>query len=388
MKVLHQLGHKHNWNLEIYYENGIGDGFIFGAYNIERNKFFDDTLSGYKLDDILYRSFIDLQYYGKTKSKGLGKFTTYDFHPANQSSKDNTIVYADSSIRKGIKFEESLGLKNIIIPNFCFDLNSDYKNQILMSNRLLTKKANNCKYFLSIPLSKEIVKDETKLDIILNHLTDTEISFDGYYVVAEPILEYKQKINIDYRYLENLTKFLSILKKQKFEIIYGYANIDAILYAALNVVDYVTIGTYENLRNFNIHRYTQMDFGGPSKGWYYSEKLLNFVKAQELDKIRINNSIPIIKNDSNVFSDVILNEGFSWNTHKPDIHKNYLVSIYNLLKQIDSFNSTESRIKFLINLISQAMENYRLLNENKVYLMNESGDYHLDTWLTFLKGKL
>jgi hypothetical protein len=391
MKILHHLGHRHNWNLDSYFENKIGDGFIFSAFNFDSETFSKETITGnsYKMqEDVIPLSSIDLQYYGKTSSKDLGKFSTYDFHPANYLGQDKTDVYGPEKIKAGIKFQEDIGFEKIIIPNFYPESGSnDLLSAIRDTSRKLKKKNQN-EYYMTLPLSFQILKDESLIDKILAEATDRNITFDGYYIVAEPEFAYKQKLCIDYDYMENLYKALRVLKKNGFKIIYGYANWDSILFTSLVDVDYVTIGTYENLRNFKIKRFKEDPSGGGSKGAYFSSKVLNFIKAEELVKFKRKTALDLIKNDSNIFSDIILNESFLWTSmHLPEVQKNYLLEISSLLNRLQKLPDKESRKKFLIKKIEDAIKIYRNIYEKGVYLETESADYHLEAWLTFLQDK-
>ncbi|OGR35996.1 MAG: hypothetical protein A2051_12785 [Desulfovibrionales bacterium GWA2_65_9] len=229
-------------------------------------------------------------------------------------------------------------------------------------------------------VSKEYVED------LMESATDKKIHFDGYYIACEPIVEYKKKISIDYNYYNNLLYVLKTLKNQGFKTMLAYANWDAIVFSALCDIDYVTIGTYENLRNFNCERFTETMPGGPSKGWYFSEQLLNFVRAQELDMLRANGCINVIANARNVFSDTILDVKFDWNTHKPDVHKNYLLAISRLLETIGSEADIGVRASALMVMVERARQAYKNLESRRVYLQDESSDYHLGMWMTFLKS--
>lgn len=391
MKILHHLGHRYNWNLDTFFDNKVGDGFIFSAFNFERDTFNKETLTGRRYDlarDILPLSSIDLQYYGKTDSKDLGKFESYDFHPANYSGKDKTDVYGPAKIKAAIKFEEETGFKRIIIPNFYYDFESkDLLSWLLDTNNKLKKKAEN-EYFMTLPLSFQIMKNEGAIDKILTQATDRNIQFDGYYVVAEPEFAYKQKLCIDYEYLENLFRVLRVLKKNGFKVIYGYANWDSVLFTSLVDLDFVTIGTYENLRNFKIKRFREDPSGGGSKGAYFSSKALNFIKAEELVKFKRKNSLDLIRNEENIFSDIILDEAFLWTSmHVPEVQKNYLMEITNLLISIQKMGDKDLRKKHLVNKIETAIQCYRDIYSKGVFLETESSDYHLEAWLTFLQDK-
>jgi hypothetical protein len=177
-----------------------------------------------------------------------------------------------------------------------------------------------------------------------------------------------------------------VLKAQGFATVFGYSNWDALIFASLCDIDYITIGTYENLRNFNIQRFTESPGGGPSKGWYFSEKLLNLVRAEEIKKLRRSNCLNLIANDKNIFSDIILNKDYAWNTHKPDVHKNYLLAISRLLKEIANIESVSKRTVFFQKKIDQARQLYGELEANyRVFLNDESSDYHLGAWDSIIK---
>lgn len=215
------------------------------------------------------------------------------------------------------------------------------------------------------------------------------INFDGYFVVCENKPEQGYKLTIDNRIITNLSTVLRILKRQEFETIYAYANWDAILYLAQTDIDYITIGTYENLRNFSIRRFTEDTSGGKSDGYYFSEKLLNMIRAKDITNIRSNGMLGDIENKKNIFSDLILDPNYSWNIHKPDVNKNYLLSISRLLLEISKIKNIQERILYVLFLIQDAINLYEKLDDNYVaFGGSESKNYHLDVWKQYLLKSL
>ncbi|MEJ7823407.1 MAG: hypothetical protein WKF85_13875, partial [Chitinophagaceae bacterium] len=194
-------------------------------------------------------------------------------------------------------------------------------------------------------------------------------------------------ISVDFKYLKNLSRIFEVLKKQKFLTIYAYANWDALVFLASTDIDYITIASFENLRNFTIKRFTVTEDGGPSKGWYYSEKILNMIKAQLIDLVRSQNGIDIIKNEKNIFSDDLLQPNYPWSSQKPEIYKNYLLSIDRTLKQIAGISDFTERKNYVVSLIDKASEAYALLASKKIFLTFESKNYHLDNWKSYLLTK-
>ncbi len=383
MKILHQVGHNKKWNIDAHFINEIGDGFIFGAFNFTHEQIL-------KLKPkILEKSSIDLQFYGKGPSD-LGKFNSYPFHPANRSSKDKTVTDGLRNIIEAITYQQNLGISKVIIPNYYFENDLDSLIKVVISvNKYLQKfKDKNFEYYLTMPLSNQLIRSTETLESLLTILTKMDMVYDGYYVVCESKPGYKRKISVDPDYFENLSMFFNILNSNNIPVIYGYANWDAIIFLTLTEIDYITIGTYENLRNFNYLRYSEKMQGGPSDGWYFSEKLLNFIRAREITKIRRSGSLNLVSNDNNIFSEIILDPDFIWNTHKAEVHKNYLLSISQIMIELSNIKDINERISYMIERIQNAKRIYEELVNRKVFLVDESSDYFLSDWEAFLKSKL
>lgn len=393
VKILHQLGHRYNWNLDCYFDNKIGDGFIFCAYSFPEGKI-GSEVSGYKSKEYLPISCIDLQYYGYKNSRDRGELGTYDFHPAKMEAEGTTIPAYYELIYKGIEYQIKLGIKKIIIPMRCETTKDITKlssfvekiNKYVLDNRQIDTE-----YYLTISFTDAEIKDLEWVEKVLTLLTNINKVFDGYYIVCDSAPEYKKKISINYDYYTNLSRIFSVLKKNNFKLIYGYANWDAVVFLTLVDIDYISIGTFENLRKFNIKRFTEDAGGGPSQGWYYSEKLLNMIRSQELAKLRASSCIELIKNEKNIFSDVILDRAYPWannGNNRPDVHKNYLLAISREFEEIGSKKIGNERINHILQKITEAKKIYKELYDKKVFLDEESSDYHLSAWENFLRSKL
>jgi hypothetical protein len=393
VKILHQLGHRHNWNLDCYFDNHIGDGFIFCIYSFIEGKI-GTEISSYKPIQYLPISFVDLQYYGYKNSKDKGALSSYNFHPAKMEADGTTITEYPELINSGIKYQEKIGINKIVIPMRCEIIKDIGKFTSIVdkiNKYILDNKKSGTEYYLTVSFTDSEIKDAEWVEKVLTLLTNINKVFDGYYIACDPAPEYKKKISVNYDYYNNLSRIFSVFKKNNFQVIYAYANWDAIPFLALTDIDYISIGTFENLRKFNIKRFTEDIGGGPSQGWYFSEKVLNMIKSQELVKLRSNNCIELIRNEKNIFSDAILNPSYPWannGNNRPDVHKNYLLSISRELKEISLKRLGNERINFVLGRIAEAKKIYKELNNKKVYLDEESSDYHLSSWETFLKSKL
>jgi hypothetical protein len=392
-KILHQLGHNNKWNIDAYfdafYKNEIGDGFIFAAFSIGADSFRENSkISGRDIKEYLPVSMFDSQFYGSKDSKG-GKLDTYSFHPINTDKEEATQVSVTENIFKAIDFQEKAGFTKIIIPTICREIGKINELISLISsvNEKLEKKPG-LEYYMTIPFSHSLIMDDEAIEKILINLTNLNIKFDGYYIVCESELRSNEKVSTNYVRYANLLRIFSVLHKEGYKTIFGYANWDSLIFLSLVDIDYITIGTYENLRNFSTERFIDQKSGGPSDGWYFSEKLLNFVRAREIDNLRKNNVLSLIRNENNIFSEVILSEGYSWNTHKPDVHKNYLLSINRILNTLSSIKDINKRAAFMLGMVKAAQSTYQELEKNKVYLTEANAGYHLSFWESFLKQKI
>jgi hypothetical protein len=189
-------------------------------------------------------------------------------------------------------------------------------------------------------------------------------------------------------YYVNLLQIFDTLSEQNFKTIHGYANVDALIFNSIVNIDYISIGTYEVQRSFNISRYVEDNSGGGSKGWYYSEKLLSFIRAQELELIRREGGLSLIENEDNIFSDLILVEDYDWNIHKPAVHKNYLVSVSKMLKEIHETKNPKEKIELMLEKVKKAREIFSSLESNNIFLSPESSGMHLPYWQTILSKNL
>ncbi|MFA6660858.1 MAG: hypothetical protein WCS62_04550 [Bacilli bacterium] len=380
MKLVHVLGHNPNWNTEIYSEQNVGDEFLISAFN-----FGERYLENKRVVEVIDQSMIDLQFYGQKKSGELkkGHLSDFPFHTANiPIHSEPTNLEINRCIINAIEYQVSSGFTKIVIPHFYEDTFTsgiistvNYVNKYLKKNKEYDKE-----YFMTLPLANDIIRNQDDVEQLLVALTDMDICFDGYFIVCENKVEQGRKITNDMKLITNLSRVFKVLKNQGFQTIYAYANWDALFYLAQTEIDYITIGTYENLRNFSIKRFTEDISGGASLGYYFSEQLLNMVRARDLEIIRVSGMLKYIENSRNIFSDVILKEGYRWNIHKPDVNKNYLLSISRLLKNIASITSIRERTLFTLNQIENAIKKYEKLEENYVTLQSESQNYHLDAW--------
>jgi hypothetical protein len=384
MKLLHLLGHNHKWALDAYFQNNIGGGFIFGAFNFQYLAF-NGKISGYSQDEYLGVSLFDPQFYANKVAEG-GKLGSYPFHPLHSDASDITEFDTLELVYDAVQFQENKNFFAIIVPNFYADnFQKSLKYIDRINERMKNTMTDEREYYLTIPIAYDHILNEQNIERLLFELTDKKINFDGFYLALEAKPEFKNKLCLNADFLLNVLNILRTLKHHGFKIILSYANFDALVYFSLCDIDYISIGTYENLRKFSNDRFIGSIGGGPSDGWYFSEKLLNFVKAPYIAYLRRARCLDLITNESNIFSDAILQPHFAWNTHKPDVHKNYLLSISRLFDELAAIKDIGQRADTLISKIDSARELYSVIwNDYNVKLLEESSDKHLADWLTFI----
>ena len=382
MKILQVLGHNFKWNIDAYRENSIGDGFLISAFT-----FGNTFLSDRRIEELFDKCMIDLQFYGKKSPLKKGHLRDFSFHPINNDSDEITSLYISGCINQAIQYQEKQGFDKVIIPiSYETENCKDILGLIRLANQYVSKhRKDGVKYYMTIPFSYDIIRNNDSVSEILAAVTNMNIVFDGFFVVCETKPEQGHKITIDPKIISNLSRVFKTLKYQDFETIYGYANWDAIIYLAQTDIDYITIGTFENLRNFFIKRYTQDLSGGASQGYYFSEKLLNMIKAQDISNIRHNRMLNAIANEKSIFSDAILKSDYIWSTQKPEVNKNYLLAISRLLSEIAAIEDVRERTLMVLYKIQEAIDTYNLLDDNYVALAApESQNYHLVVWQQYL----
>lgn len=382
MEIAHVLGHNSNWNVDIFNDQNVGDKFIITAFT-----------HGFDFDNknlikkIRPYAMLDLQFYGKNINVKGGKLDQIPFHPCNVNSQEVTSIYFINCIKQAINFQIEKSFKNIIIPLF-YD-NEDVRsiiNTIKEVSKWISRleKRKDFNFYMTLPFANHVIIDDSKVEQILLSCTDRDIDFDGYYITCENKPEIRKKLTTDLKIFKNLSRVFKVLKHQDFKTIYAYANWDALLYLSQIDIDIITIGSYENLRNFDISRYTEDISGGGSKGYYFSSTLLNMIRANDITVIREMNRLSLIENKKNIFSNIILRENFQWNIHKPEVNKNYLLSISELLKDLSEIKNIDVRKQYLLKFINNGIYTYDVLEKDRIYLDNESSNYHLNAWKTYL----
>jgi hypothetical protein len=363
-------------------EKGIGDGMIFSPVNIDFEKL---KVIGKK--DV---SILDPQLYLLNESKGV--LDTYPYFPGNLKDDFSTVDlekfdYAIAS--KCIDVQKDLNFQYFVIPTRYYEENpSSYFEQvkesfILPFSRYIRKNNLDKKVLITVIVKQSMVIDEEKRSEVLNWITGIN-SIDGVYIIFENNFTSKQIK--DFNYLFGVLKILKVLKDNHLEVHIGYTNTEAILYSIAQP-DSVSMGSYENLRSFNIKRFKDQESGQgrAPRARLYSSKLLQWVDHQYINAMQ--QMIPDYESyfDESEFTPLMFVPEFNWHFTKSEIYKHYFAVFYKQIKAIP--NENEKVGDHLKIMITNAIKSFRSIEE-MVALDEDSDGSHLPTWWNVLNAFL
>lgn len=381
MKVYHQTGFRHNWNIESF-QNGVGDGLIYSPVNIDADKLL-------VLDPNLKNTgFLDPQLYLLNEAKGT--IDTYPYFPGNLRPDFTTPDLDNSNIQLAelcVDYQVNNDFNYLVIPTRYFADNptsfyvqsSDYFVQPFCD--YVTAKSINKKILLSVIVKTIMLTDEEKRNEVLNWITGHQY-VDGVYLIFENNFASKQIKDFDY--LLNALRFVKVLKDNQLEVHLGYTNTEALLYSVA-MPDSVTIGSYENLRSFGIKRFQDLENGpmrSPNARLYSSQLLqwLDYKYIQAMETL-----IPDYASyfDISEYQPLMFTPEFKWHFAKSEPYKHYFLIFDQQIKSLPE-NQGE-RILELKRIIRNAISLFQTI-ENDVLLDDDSNGSHLPTWFNVINA--
>ncbi len=395
IKIYHQCGYRYNWNLDIYRQNNIGNGFILSPINMDKtvlSKFEDDELS---------KSFFDSQFYslGITKEAYLSYgFLDYIDNLTDFSKERNYIA------KRNVDFQNSINIEYITIPTIDFDLlnsedifenvynilfGEDYdgtNNNLNILNELIIKPyidyieqiKTNKKVLLTIIFDEETAKNNDRFFELITMITSYDI-IDGIYLIPKCTRSYKRIVNI--QFLLKIMEMITILKQSNMTVIVGNSDIESLLYIIAGA-DAVSIGIYENLRYYDGNRFLENDDIKRSPvPRMFSNKLLQWIDWTYLYPISEIYNINEIFDDNEFFT-LTQMDTYKWHFMKPEPYKHYMISFKKIIDNMP--NKTLDRIDY----VNELLENAKIMNsdfENRgIILDDNSGGSHISQWRTVI----
>ena len=163
----------------------------------------------------------------------------------------------------------------------------------------------------------------------------------------------------------------------------GYNDIEGILYYIASP-DAISMGSYENLRRFEIRRFTTTprQMQSPPIARLYSGKLFQFIDYRYIDSI-----LSMYGNSKNIFEDskykpLMFKPEYNWHFQRPEPYKHFFLIFTEQIRSLPS--SFEERIVFLRNSFRKAIDLFKEIIDSGVYLDENSDGSHLNFWLTAL----
>lgn len=380
IEIFHQLGFRQNWNFDSFEDDSVGSGFIFASSHMQKTDIENTT------DEYKQISIFDPQFFlPNTPKRNL---ITYDFFPDNLSDGFQTNEYIQNHSQecaiKCLEFQkENHFIKYVIPTRYIPGMPTDFitQQQELFINPFLkaaSKIGIEKKLILQLIVNNEMIKDKEYSTDLLNWITGFR-DICGVYLIAEISPRHKQIKEIEFLY--NYLHFVNFLVQNELYVLLGYQNTESLLLTIANP-NAITIGSYENLRMFNIRNFeeTEKDHIRGPNARIYSSTLIQWVDVNYLGALkRAFGSLDVF--DDNHYRALMFQPGYRWHFSKPDLYKHYFLIFSNQIQRYTAVNGIE-RFKMVIDSIKNAISYYEKIQKMGVYLDSDSDGSHLAPWLT------
>jgi len=229
-----------------------------------------------------------------------------------------------------------------------------------------------------------VVKDSQLLDVdytneLLNVIS-SYVEITGIYLV--PYCKKSTKRIKEINFIINIMKFIKALKDNQMYVHVAYCDIEGLLYSLADI-DSVSIGTYENLRDFNLINFDKKDGKGqksPNKR-VYSNKLFQWIDLNYLGALKTFNDFNDLFEQNKYITFSVPNVK-NWHFRYPELYKHYMMSIYNQYKSLP--NNYCQRYKYIKDELLNAIELNKKINDFGILFDTDNDGSHLERWITAL----
>ena len=381
MLTYHQCGHNFVWNLQSLQNDGAGEGLIVSPANVEADK-----ISRRIPAEVRESSWIDPQFYRPNDNKS--KLKTYPFFPGNMLENFSTgdfENYAVEIARECLRFQDSLNFRYLVIPTRYFDdLPEDYLTQLA---ELFVEPFRQARLELHLakPLLLTVIAKRLHLDVgsardeLLSWMTGFG-DVDGIYLILDGGSRAKQIK--DAEFLSGALRFIRALRLNDMEVHVGYCGVEGLLYSIADATS-VTVGSYENLRSFNIQRFVSQENGtrrGP-RPRVYSGRLLQWIEDIYLGPLR--QLVPDwqLLFDDSPYRDYLLDPSSALNPQRAEIYRHYFFSFSRQIRQLPGLGARSAHLRARVR---DAMGLFEQIGAANVFLNPDSDGSHLPSWLNAL----
>lgn len=362
-------------------DNGIKDGNISGIILSPKAETPQNLEMYIKNTDDDVEVLLDPQFYLSAFEGdiSIGKLDKYNFYPDYTVNKKALSMPKNihKIVEDNVNYQRQCGLKTIVAPNIFFDSFDSRMSQIALS--LANEAIEYCgqeDLLVSICVNETAFKNFDDVKDFLDIISLFNVS--GFYIIIERNLS-KNPSLIESDTMANILYFLYNLSSiNMYRVLLGYSDyIGVSLYVA--GIEAIATGWYENSRKFDRENfYPKSAMRRPNKR-YYSNKLFNsLLLVPEIQMIQEKNLLGKILSDTRydayMYNDL---SGGQWTDSISCLER--WESIKHILNAIDAQGDVISRIIYMKEKVSQAMDIYNLLPEQ--FFDSKSKSTHLSGWL-------
>lgn len=380
LKLLHQVGHNSNWNVDSFEQNLCGDGLILSP--LHQAKATVEKLAA----STRAASIFDPQFYLPNSRKP--KLLTYPFFPEQVDGgfQTSTFVSHVSDIAKScIDFQVEQCFRKIVVPTrYLNQMYPDYFNQQnLFTVDAFMEHAGDRPLCLSVALTAPMIQHEDWRKRVLNWITSFP-NVDEVYVMYEHMRDSKQIQ--DSGFLKDFLVFCSDIINTGLALTVGYTNTEGLLYSAAGDLS-ITMGAFENTRIFSVDKFLESEGErrGP-KARIYLAGLLNWVQFEDAKRIR--DRSPKVWEQvywPTQWAEEALTREVEPTFNQSPLYKHYFKNMHDQVGELRSLRARDRR-EILLRKVDAALKAYRDIHSSGVELEKHGRSGHLLDWQRVLKG--
>lgn len=379
IKLLHQVGHNSNWNINSFTEHKCGDGLIFSPVHQSMSQI--DNYS----NDLKIKSFFDPQFYLPNSQKK--KLNSYPFFPEKISggfiTGDFSLIALEAA-KQCIQFQSEQNFDRFIMPARFFDqMIPDYTTkQDAYSVHPFLQELQNANVdkpiYLTLPITSHMIESSVYRTMLLNWVTSFP-EINGLYLIVANDRPTKQIQSTDF--LNSYLEMLRELKSVGLDLVLGYSNTESLVYSLIDNCEF-TFGTFENTRMFSVDKFvvTDEERRGP-KARIYLPGLLNWVQFSQAKEIK--QTSPELWEKLYVpttFAEAALNAPVEPTFNQSDLYYHHFTCFYEQFCTLRELTSVD-RYHKLRQWIKDAMVLYEEISQLPVDIEKHGNGDHLQPWL-------
>ena len=353
--ILAQHGHAFGDKIESGLENNFIQGCIFSPKDIslqtlkEKIAILSQNYSEAELyfDPLFYAS-ISAQQFGDKSRLGY-LLSDYAYFSPKQYKDLRREKFIREEIKKCLDFQDSINLKNFILPNIVIldgissESSAIAKNFLEIGNEIAEERGIQGKSSLSLALGRSCFKSLESLKDFVDEITGFNLTVDGFYLLTENT---KNSGNNPWFFGDVLLSQMYLtyaLSQANYNVIHAFSAMSAPFLFAAGCKS-VAFGWYDTLRYFSLDRFIPKNQKARRPNRRYLDKnLWHRIKSSEAI------SYPLLRNDPAYIGPDA--------TDKEEILQHWQI-VGNMCGELEKFKLCSKKLKFLLDWLKQS-EIYR-----------------------------